>query len=249
MVELTWYLLRWPLRQPFKVDSPIFAIGDISKFYVTHTKTKQTINYQQAKLNMKPFTKLTGVLAPMDRANVDTDQIIPKQFLKRIERSGFGQYLFFDWRFLENGEPNPEFELNLSRNATAAVLLARRNFGSGSSREHAVWAIEDFGIRAVIAPSFADIFYNNCFKNGVLPIALSEEQVEELFRKANAASSYKITVDLENNEVYDESGFRASFNVEPFRRHCLLHGLDDIGLTLEHESKITAFEQANPALS
>ena len=139
--------------------------------------------------------------------------------------------------------------MNLSRNANAAVLLARRNFGSGSSREHAVWAIEDFGIRAVIAPSFADIFYNNCFKNGVLPIALSEEQVEELFRKANAASSYKITVDLENNEVYDESGFRASFSVEPFRRHCLLHGLDDIGLTLEHESKITEFEQANPALS
>lgn len=198
---------------------------------------------------MRPFTKVTGVLAPMDRANVDTDQIIPKQFLKRIERSGFGQYLFFDWRFLESGEPNSEFELNLPRNANAVVLLARRNFGSGSSREHAVWAIEDFGIRAVIAPSFADIFYNNCFKNGVLPIALSEEQVEELFRRAGAASQYKLTVDLEQNIVFDEQGFKASFSVEPFRRHCLLHGLDDIGLTLEHEAKITAYEQANPALA
>lgn len=198
---------------------------------------------------MRPFTKVTGVLAPMDRANVDTDQIIPKQFLKRIERSGFGQYLFFDWRFLESGEPNPEFELNLPRNANAVVLLARRNFGSGSSREHAVWAIEDFGIRAVIAPSFADIFYNNCFKNGVLPIALSEEQVEELFRRAGSASQYKLTVDLEQNVVFDDQGFKASFSVEPFRRHCLLHGLDDIGLTLEHEAKITAYEQANPALA
>lgn len=198
---------------------------------------------------MRPFTKVTGVLAPMDRANVDTDQIIPKQFLKRIERSGFGQYLFFDWRFLENGEPNPEFELNLLRNAHAVVLLARRNFGSGSSREHAVWAIEDFGIRAVIAPSFADIFYNNCFKNGVLPIALSEDQVEELFQRAGAATEYKLTVDLEQNVVFDDAGFKASFSVEPFRRHCLLHGLDDIGLTLEHESKITAYEQANPAFA
>lgn len=198
---------------------------------------------------MRPFTKVTGVLAPMDRANVDTDQIIPKQFLKRIERSGFGQYLFFDWRFLENGEPNPEFELNLPRNANAVVLLARRNFGSGSSREHAVWAIEDFGIRAVIAPSFADIFYNNCFKNGVLPIALSEDQVEELFQRAGAATEYKLTVDLEQNVVFDDAGFKASFSVEPFRRHCLLHGLDDIGLTLEHESKITAYEQSNPAFA
>ncbi|MFM7927189.1 MAG: 3-isopropylmalate dehydratase small subunit, partial [Pirellula sp.] len=139
---------------------------------------------------MKAFTKVTGIVAAMDRANVDTDQIIPKQFLKRIERSGFGQFLFFDWRFLENGDPNPNFELNIDRNAGASILIARRNFGSGSSREHAVWAIEDFGIRAVIAPSFADIFYNNCFKNGVLPIALSEQLVEELFRRHASSQGY-----------------------------------------------------------
>ncbi|RLS66218.1 MAG: 3-isopropylmalate dehydratase small subunit [Planctomycetota bacterium] len=192
---------------------------------------------------MKPFTKLNGVAAAMDRANVDTDQIIPKQFLKRIERSGFGQFLFFDWRFLENGQPNPNFELNLPRNAQASILLARRNFGSGSSREHAVWAIEDFGIRAVIAPSFADIFYNNCFKNGVLPIALSEELVEDLFARFESHAPYRLTVDLEQNRVFDDHGFSADFEVEPFRRHCLLHGLDDIGLTLEHESKITEYER------
>ena len=197
---------------------------------------------------MKAFNKLTGVAAAMDRANVDTDQIIPKQFLKRIERSGFGQYLFFDWRFLENGQPNPSFELNAARNEGASILLARRNFGSGSSREHAVWAVEDYGIRAVIAPSFADIFYNNCFKNGVLPIALSEQQVEELFARHAASDKYLLTVDLEQQQIYDDSGFNASFQVEPFRRHCLLHGLDDIGLTLEHESKITAYELAHPTL-
>jgi len=197
---------------------------------------------------MKPFTKMTGIAAAMDRANVDTDQIIPKQFLKRIERSGFGQFLFFDWRFLENGESNPKFELNLARNAGASILIARRNFGSGSSREHAVWAIEDFGIRAVIAPSFADIFYNNCFKNGVLPIALPEQLVEDLFARHASTEHYQLTVDLEQNRVYDAQGFSASFEVEPFRRHCLLHGLDDIGLTLEHEPKITAYELAHPAL-
>ncbi|MFZ4081613.1 MAG: 3-isopropylmalate dehydratase small subunit [Pirellula sp.] len=197
---------------------------------------------------MKPFTKITGIAAAMDRANVDTDQIIPKQFLKRIERSGFGQFLFFDWRFLENGETNPKFELNLARNAGASILIARRNFGSGSSREHAVWAIEDFGIRAVIAPSFADIFYNNCFKNGVLPIALPEQLVEDLFARHASTEHYQLTVDLEQNRVYDDQGFSASFEVEPFRRHCLLHGLDDIGLTLEYEPKITAYELAHPAL-
>ncbi len=185
----------------------------------------------------------------MDRANVDTDQIIPKQFLKRIERTGFGQFLFFDWRSNEDGSSNPTFELNLPRNAGAAILLARRNFGSGSSREHAVWAIEDFGIRSVIAPSFADIFYNNCFKNGVLPIQLSEEQVEELFQRHAQFNPYQLSVDLEHCTVSDEHGFLASFTVEPFRRHCLLHGLDDIGLTLEHESKITAYEQSHPVLS
>ena len=198
---------------------------------------------------MQPFTKVTGVVAAMDRANVDTDQIIPKQFLKRIERSGFGQYLFFDWRFNEDGTPNPAFELNLARNKNAAILLARRNFGSGSSREHAVWAIDDYGIRSVIAPSFADIFYNNCFKNGTLPIQLTEDQVDELFRRAGAHEQYILTVDLEKCTVTDSQGFLASFEVEPFRRHCLLNGLDDISLTLEHEKKITEFEFAHPALT
>ena len=180
----------------------------------------------------------------MDRANVDTDQIIPKQFLKRIERTGFGQFLFYDWRFNEDGSDNPEFELNQAAVNDASILIARRNFGSGSSREHAVWALDDYGFRAVIAPSFADIFFNNCFKNGLLPIALSEEDVEELFQKAAAAGTYKLTVDLENNQITDESGFERSFDVEPFRRHCLLNGLDDIALTLEHADKISAFEAA-----
>lgn len=198
---------------------------------------------------MQPFTKVTGIVAAMDRANVDTDQIIPKQFLKRIERSGFGQFLFFDWRFNEDGSENPTFELNLPRNQGASVLIARRNFGSGSSREHAVWAIDDFGLRSVIAPSFADIFYNNCFKNGVLPIQLTESQVEELFARHAAHSPYTITVDLESCTVRDDHGFSANFTVEPFRRHCLLNGLDDIGMTLAHADKIAAFEQAHPALT
>ncbi|MFN7877051.1 MAG: 3-isopropylmalate dehydratase small subunit [Pirellula sp.] len=197
---------------------------------------------------MKPFTKHTGIAAAMDRANVDTDQIIPKQFLKRIERSGFGQYLFFDWRFTEDGSANPEFELNLARNKDASVLLARRNFGSGSSREHAVWAIDDYGIRCVIAPSFADIFYNNCFKNGVLPIALSEAQVEELFQRHATVAQYRLTIDLDSQTVSDGSGFLTRFEIEPFRRHCLLNGLDDIGLTLAHVSKIDDYERSHPVL-
>ena len=198
---------------------------------------------------MKPFTKHTGIVAAMDRANVDTDQIIPKQFLKRIERSGFGQYLFFDWRFLEDGSSNPDFELNLPRNNGASVLIARRNFGSGSSREHAVWAIDDYGIRCVIAPSFADIFYNNCFKNGVLPIALSETQVDDLFQRHASVAQFSLTVDLESETVSDGNGFLTRFDIEPFRRHCLLHGLDDIGLTLAHESKIDEYEKTHPVLT
>ena len=192
---------------------------------------------------MQAFVKHSGIVAAMDRANVDTDQIIPKQFLKRIERSGFGKFLFFDWRFLENGESNPEFELNLPRNREASVLLARRNFGSGSSREHAVWAIDDYGIRCVIAPSFADIFYSNCFKNGTLPIALTEDEVEELFKRHASHAPYRLTIDLESQTVTDDEGFKASFSVEPFRRHCLLHGLDDIALTLEQADKIDRYEQ------
>jgi 3-isopropylmalate/(R)-2-methylmalate dehydratase small subunit len=192
---------------------------------------------------MQPFKKITGLVAPLDRANVDTDQIIPKQFLKRIERTGFGQFLFFDWRFLDDGRPNPRFELNRPELAGARILLARRNFGCGSSREHAPWALDDFGFRVVIAPSFADIFYNNCFKNGMLPIRLDEAVVDDLFRRA-AESGYRLTVDLESQTIRDDKGFSLSFEVEPFRRHCLLNGLDDIGLTLEQEDKITAFERA-----
>ena len=198
---------------------------------------------------MIPFTKVTGVVAAMDRANVDTDQIIPKQFLKRIERSGFGQYLFFDWRFNEDGTPNPSFELNLARNRGASILVARRNFGSGSSREHAVWAIADFGLRSIIAPSFADIFYNNCFKNGTLPIQLTEQQIEELFQRHTAQSLYTLTVDLELCIVTDGQGFVAPFAVEPFRKHCLLLGLDDISLTLENADKITEYELSHPTLT
>ena len=192
---------------------------------------------------MQSFTQHTGSVLPMDRANVDTDQIIPKQFLKRIERSGFGQFLFFDWRFLDDGRPNPEFELNRPQYQGATILLARRNFGSGSSREHAPWALEDFGFRVVIAPSFADIFYNNCFKNGMLPVRLSEQQVEQLFERA-AAGGYRMTVDLESCTLSDEEGLRIPFEVEPSRRHNLLEGLDDIGMTLAREQKIREFEAA-----
>jgi 3-isopropylmalate/(R)-2-methylmalate dehydratase small subunit len=195
---------------------------------------------------MNPFTTHTGLVVAMDRANVDTDQIIPKQFLKRIERTGFGQFLFWDWRADEAGKENPDFELNRPESKGASVLLARRNFGSGSSREHAPWALEDYGFRVIVAPSFADIFYNNCFKNGMLPIVLSEEKVEELFKRAAKHAldpgGYKLTADLNTQTLSDEHGFSASFDVAAFRRQCLLNGLDDIGLTLEYEDKISAFE-------
>ena len=191
---------------------------------------------------MQAFTKHTGLVATMDRANVDTDQIIPKQFLKRIERSGFGQFVFFDWRFKDDGSDNPEFELNQPAVKGASVLVARRNFGSGSSREHAVWALEDYGFRAVLAPSFADIFYNNCFKNGVLPISLSEEQIQDLFDRTAANPGYQLTVDLESKTISDEHGLNISFDLDESRRHRMLNGLDDIAMTLEHEAKITAFE-------
>jgi 3-isopropylmalate/(R)-2-methylmalate dehydratase small subunit len=180
----------------------------------------------------------------MDRANVDTDQIIPKQFLKRIERTGFGQFLFFDWRFLDDGSENPDFELNRPEARGASVLVARRNFGSGSSREHAPWALEDYGFRVLIAPSFADIFYNNCFKNGILPIRLDEETVEDIFRRAAEHPGYKLTADLESCVLSDEHGLSAPFEVEPFRRECLLGGLDDIALTLQHEDAIAEYEQS-----
>lgn len=193
---------------------------------------------------MQAFTKHTGLVATMDRANVDTDQIIPKQFLKRIERTGFGQYLFFDWRFLDDGSDNPDFELNDEQFQGATVLVTRRNFGSGSSREHAVWALDDYGFRAVLAPSFADIFYNNCFKNGLLPIPLSETQIQTIFDNVAANPGYQLTVDLENNVVSDGQGLSIRFEVESARRERMLQGLDDIAATLQHEEKIAAFEAA-----
>ena len=198
---------------------------------------------------MHPFTTLTGNVAPLDRANVDTDQIIPKQFLKRIERTGFGQFLFFDWRFLEDGSPDPAFELNQPIRQGASILLARRNFGCGSSREHAPWALADYGFRSVIAPTFADIFFSNCFQNGMLPVKLDEADVDELFRRAAAAEAqghaYRLTVDLRACEVRDDQGFSRSFEVDAFRRTCLLEGLDNIGLTLKHVDEITAWENAH----
>ncbi|HEX2033688.1 MAG TPA: 3-isopropylmalate dehydratase small subunit [Chloroflexota bacterium] len=192
---------------------------------------------------MQAFVRHTGVVAPLDRVNVDTDQIIPKQFLKRIERTGFGQFLFFDWRFKDDGSLNPDFELNRPGYEGASVLVAGRNFGCGSSREHAPWALEDYGFKAVIAPSFADIFYNNCFKNGMLPVVLPEATVQELMSKAKERPGYRLTVDLERQVVEDEEGVIADFEVDPFRRECLLKGLDDIGLTLQHETDIDAYER------
>ena len=194
---------------------------------------------------MQSFTQHTGLVATMDRANVDTDQIIPKQFLKRIERTGFGQFLFFDWRFHDDGTPNPAFELNRPEFSGASVLLARRNFGCGSSREHAPWSLADYGFVVLIAPSFADIFYNNCFKNGMLPIRLDEAVVDDLFRRAAAQPGYKLSVDLNRQTITDAAGLKLSFEVDGFRKHCLLNGLDDIGLTLERVDKITAYEQAH----
>ena len=194
---------------------------------------------------MQSFTVHSGVVATLDRANVDTDQIIPKQFLKRIERTGFGQFLFYDWRFLDDGStPDPEFELNQPHFEGASILVARKNFGSGSSREHAVWALDDYGFRAVIAPSFADIFFNNCFKNGVLPIVMPEDQIDRLFQNAEKVKSYQLTVDLHNQVVHDDQDLRCEFEIDSSRRHNMLHGLDDIAETLQHEEKIDAFEKS-----
>ncbi|WP_018133153.1 3-isopropylmalate dehydratase small subunit [Effusibacillus pohliae] len=192
---------------------------------------------------MQPFVKHTGIVAPLDRVNVDTDAIIPKQFLKRIERTGFGQFLFYDWRFDETGNPRPDFELNQPRYQGASILLTQQNFGCGSSREHAPWALLDYGFRAIIAPSFADIFFNNCFKNGILPIRLPQSQVDELFARTAAHEGYRLTIDLEHQKITDERGFSAGFEVDPYRRELLLKGLDDIGITLQYEDKIRAYEE------
>lgn len=201
---------------------------------------------------MRSFTTLDGVVVPLDRANVDTDAIIPKQFLKSIKRSGFGPNLFDEWRYLDHGEPgmnpatrqpNPEFVLNFPRFQGASVLLVRDNFGCGSSREHAPWALEDYGIRAIIAPSFADIFYNNCFKNGLLPIVLDAAQVDRLFRECEATEGYRLKIDLEQQTVTTPAGELLRFEVDAGRKHRLLNGLDDIGLTLLQADKIRAYEE------
>ena len=200
---------------------------------------------------MKKFTTLTGLVAPMDRANVDTDAIIPKQFLKSIRRTGFGPHLFDALRYLDEGQPeqdcstrpiNPDFVLNVARYQGAEILLTRENFGCGSSREHAPWALQDFGIRALIAPSFADIFYNNCFKNGVLPVVLPAAVVEQLFQAVAALPGYRLTIDLEKQTVVTTDGVSHSFAVDEFRKYCLLNGLDEIGLTLRHADDIRAYE-------
>lgn len=196
---------------------------------------------------MQPFVKHTGVLAVLDRVDVDTDQIIPKQFLKRIERTGYEDGLFFDWRFLPDGSPNPDFELNRPEYHDARVLIAGRNFGSGSSREHAVWALENYGFRAVIAPSYSDIFRTNCYQNGVLPVILPDREVRELMDRAKARPGCQVTVDLEAQTVTLDDGYSVHFEMDPFRRDCMLKGLDDIGLTLQHEAEITAFEARRPA--
>jgi 3-isopropylmalate/(R)-2-methylmalate dehydratase small subunit len=201
---------------------------------------------------MKPFVTLTGILAPLDRANVDTDAIIPKQFLKSIKKTGFGPHLFDEWRYLDHGEPgmdltqrvkNPDFVLNQDRYEKATILIARENFGCGSSREHAPWAIEDYGFRVILATSFADIFFSNCFKNGLLPIVLSGETIDRLFKSTYANEGYALTIDLENQSITLPSDEKISFQVDTFRKHCLMNGLDDIGLTMQHSETIKAFEK------
>ena len=200
---------------------------------------------------MEKFVKMQAIVAPLDRSNVDTDAIIPKQFLKSIKRSGFGPNAFDEWRYLDHGEPgmdnskrplNPDFVLNQARYQGANILLARENFGCGSSREHAPWALEDYGFRVIIAPSFADIFFNNCFKNGILPIVLDEAKVDQLFREVEQSEGYRLAVDLEAQSITTPGGEVIDFEVDPFRKHCLLNGLDDIGLTLQHVDEIRAYE-------
>ena len=201
---------------------------------------------------MKAFTKITAIVAPLDRSNVDTDAIIPKQFLKSIKRSGFGPNAFDEWRYLDHGEPgmdnskrplNPDFSLNPPRYQGAQILLTRKNFGCGSSREHAPWALDDYGFRAVIAPSFADIFFNNCYKNGLLPIVLTEEQVDQLFKEVEANEGYQLSIDLAEQTLTTPSGETFTFDITEHRKHCLLNGLDEIGLTLQHADEIRDFEE------
>ncbi len=193
---------------------------------------------------MEPFVKIKGLVATLDRVNVDTDQIIPKQFLKRIERTGYGQFLFYDWRLNEDGSPNPDFELNAPQFKGASILLTRDNFGCGSSREHAPWALLEYGFHSILAPSFADIFYNNCFKNGMLPVQLPQDQISELFEWVGANPGAQLTVDLESQTLSGDS-LEYPFEVDPFRRDCLLKGLNDIDLTLQYEEQIREYESKN----
>jgi 3-isopropylmalate/(R)-2-methylmalate dehydratase small subunit len=195
---------------------------------------------------MEPLKEFTGIAAPLDRENVDTDAIVPKQFLKIINKTGFGKFLFYDWRYLDGEKDNPDFVLNQPNYRGAGILLTRKNFGCGSSREHAPWALADYGFRIIIAPLFADIFYNNCFKNGILPIQLSEEEVQFLFEKEKGTPNYQISVNLEEKVVYDHEGFRTYFTLDDYRRDMLLKGLDEIGMTIEHAVKIDAFEDKHP---
>jgi 3-isopropylmalate/(R)-2-methylmalate dehydratase small subunit len=195
---------------------------------------------------MQPFRKHTGIVVPLDKVNVDTDQIIPKQFLKRIERTGFGEFLFYDWRFSGDGKKIEDFILHAPRYANASILVAGKNFACGSSREHAVWALMDFGFRVIIASSFADIFSNNSLKNGLLTVRLSDQQIAEIMRRAKEIEGYKLTVDLETLRIEDGEGFAATFAMDEFSRHCLLNGLDDIGLTLQHEAEIKVYELEHP---
>jgi 3-isopropylmalate/(R)-2-methylmalate dehydratase small subunit len=193
---------------------------------------------------MRAFREHKGIVAPLNRANIDTDQIIPKQFLARIERTGYGDFLFYDWRYTSAGKPRPEFVLNQPRYAGASILVTGKNFGCGSSREHAAWALDNFGIRAVIAPSFADIFTTNAQNNGILLITLSEKQVSEITRRAEELPAYELQVSLQTKTILDDLGFQTSFEIDDFRRTCLLEGLDEIGLTLKHDAEISAFENS-----
>ncbi|MBK50323.1 MAG: 3-isopropylmalate dehydratase small subunit [SAR202 cluster bacterium] len=193
---------------------------------------------------MESFVKHTGVIAPLDKTDIDTDQIIPKQFLKRVERNGFGQFMFYNWRYKKHGVLNPDFILNSPLYAGCSIIATRRNFGSGSSREHAVWALSDFGIKCIIAPSFADIFYNNCFQNGILPITVDEETSDKLIEKSKNAPGYKISVDLSEQSINDKEGeIYIKFDIDKFRKYSMMNGLDDIGLTLKHEDKIRSYEK------
>jgi 3-isopropylmalate/(R)-2-methylmalate dehydratase small subunit len=196
---------------------------------------------------MTPFMTHSGLVMPLDKVNVDTDQMVPKQFLKALTREGFGRILFYDWRYLAGEQPNPEFVLNFPRYRGASVLLARANFGCGSSREHAPWGVKDYGFRAIIAPSYADIFYNNCFKNGILPAILTEAEVDELFRRTEKEEGYSLSLDLPNQKITDKHGLVYKFEIAPARKEVLLKGLDDIGQSLQHASAIDSYEKAHAA--